>query len=148
MIYFILGKGPFWLNAAWNEKKKAFLYLNNTSRIKNFTNVIDTKYIDSKSVSKPSEGNPVVVYGKYKQEGNYTLKVFSPTMKAFTVCKSYPLVTTGIETLNLVLDPEKSIERTNKVEEAKKKYHQDFDQIDISKSYNKLFELFCRKRYH
>ena len=62
-------------------------------------------------------------------------------MTATTVCRTFPVVPTGIQTLNLMLDPIKSSDRENKVEVAKKKYHKNFGQMDITKSYEKLFEL-------
>ena len=51
-------------------------------------------------------------------------------------------LTSGIKTLNLLLDPAKASEREMKAKEAKEKYHQDFAQLDIPKSYTNLFELF------
>ena len=135
------GKGPIWLNAAWNEQKQAFAYINDTQQ-KNVTDVVDRTYMESKpNGGKTNVGNHAQVYGRYEKKGNFTLIGGSATMTSYTVCRAYPLITTGIKTLNLILDPSKSLDRANKIEAAKKKYHNDFDQINISKSYNKLFEL-------
>ena len=40
-----------------------------------------------------------------------------------------------------MLDPAKSSERAETVKAAKAKYHNDFGQLDMTKSYNNLFEL-------
>ena len=93
------------------------------------------------SVTKRYADNHAIVYGNYEKKGNFTLKGGSANMKSFAVCRAYPLITPGIKALNMMLDPSKAAYRANKIETAKKKYHDDFDQINISKSYNKVFEL-------
>ena len=106
-------------------------------------NVVDRTYMELQPGVNVSTyvDHHVVVYGNYSKKGNFTLKGGSANMKSFTVCRAYPLITPGIKTLNVMLDPSKSLYRKNKIKAAKKKYHDDFDKINISKTYNKLFEL-------
>ena len=97
--------------------------------------------MEFKNGGKTNVGDHAAVYGKYDEKGNFTLTVGSATMTAFTVCRAYPLITTGIQTLNLILDPSKTLNREQKIEDSKIEYHKDFDPINISKSYHNLFEL-------
>ena len=127
------------MDAAWNKQKQTFVYLNDT-KIKG-KNVVDKRYMELKSRANTYVDHHAVVYGNYSEKGNFTLKGGSANMKSFTVCRAYPLTTPGIKTLNSMLDPSKALYRANKTEAAKKKYHKDFDQINITKSYNKIFEL-------
>ena len=60
---------------------------------------------------------------------------------AMTVCRAFPNVPIGIQTLNMMLDPSKLSDREKKLMTAKENYHNDFGQLDISSSYEKLFEL-------
>ena len=59
---------------------------------------------------------------------------------AMTLCRAKPM-TFGIQTLNLMLDPTKALHREEKIKVAKAQYHKDFGQLDITKSYNHLYEL-------
>ena len=42
-------------------------------------------------------GNHAVVYGRYEKKGNFALKGGPATLNSFTICRAYPLITTGIE---------------------------------------------------
>ena len=61
--------------------------------------------------------------------------------KGITICRTFPMVPIGIQTLNLMLDPEKSSERLRKTKTAKNRYYNDFGKMDMVKSYDKLLEL-------
>ena len=50
-------------------------------------------------------------------------------------------LTLGIQTLNMMLDPNKSSERAKTANDATEKYHSNFGQLDISQSYGNLFHL-------
>ena len=71
----------------------------------------------------------------------FTLHSGPPGTEAIAVCRTSPKTTRGIQALNLMFDPSKDQARTRKVEQAKIKYHANFDPINLSKSYKKLFEL-------
>ena len=87
-------------------------------------------------------GDHAIVMGRYNDKNPlFTLNSGPPGTEAITVCRASPKTTRGIQALNLIFDPSKVKDRTRKVELEKMKYHADFDPINLSKSYKKLFEL-------
>ena len=87
-------------------------------------------------------GDHATITGRYNDTSPlFTLNNGPPGTTAMTVCRATPKTTKGIQALNLMFDPSKENDRTTKVELAKEKYHEDFDHIDLSKCYKKLFEL-------
>ena len=87
-------------------------------------------------------GDHATITGRYNDTFLlFTLNNGPPGTKAMAVCQASPKTTKGIQTLNLMFDPSKENDRTTKVKLEKEKYHEDFDQINLSKSYKKLFEL-------
>ena len=87
-------------------------------------------------------GDHATITGRHNDTSPlFTLNNGPPGTTAMTVCQATPKTTKGIQALNLMFDPSKENDRTTKVELAKEKYHEDFDHIDLSKSYKKLFEL-------
>lgn len=55
-------------------------------------------------------------------------------------------VTTGIKTLNLLLDPSKASKLHKTVQTAKEKWQKNYGSLNISKAYEKLFELLWYSR--
>ena len=92
--------------------------------------------------SNGTMGDHAILMGRYNDTTPlFTLNSGPPGTEAITVCRASPRTTRGIQALNLMFDPSKDQVRTRKVEQAKMKYHADFDPINLSKSYKKLFEL-------
>ena len=92
--------------------------------------------------SNGSIGDHAIISGRYNgTTPHFTLNSGPPAMEAMAVCRAPPKTTKGIQTLNLMFDPSKKKDRTTKVKLTKEKYHADFDPINLSKSYKKLFEL-------
>ena len=102
--------------------------------------VIDENYMTVGS--NGSIGGHAIITGRYNGTKPHFILNNGPSgTKAMTVCRAPPKTTKGIKTLNLMFDPSKEEDRTTKVELTKEKYHEDFDPINLSKSYKKLFEL-------
>ena len=90
------------------------------------------------------------VYGTYNSKDLFGLrgesKIPFDGKVAMTVCRMSPIVTIGIQTLNMMLDPSKTNDREKKIELAQDKYDKDFGELDFTKSYEKLFELLWYSR--
>ena len=95
------------------------------------------------SLEMPSNAtyNTVVAFRNSSESGAFILNPEEEVSEASVVCRVSPNFPIGIQTLNLMLDPSKANERKEKVGAAKNKFNDDFGQLDISKSYEKLFEL-------
>ena len=135
------------MNAVWNDVVSSFMYLPDTKQ-DSTTVVTGNKSMivfdeDYMTVgSNGSIGDHAFITGTYNgTTPHFTLNSGPPGTEAMTVCRAPPKTTKGIQTLNLMFDPSKEEDRTTKVELTKEKYHADFDPINLSKSYKKLFEL-------
>ena len=139
--------GAIWIDAVWSDVLSSFVYLPNdkqnspTPATGNKSMIVfDENYI--KVGATGTTGDHATITGRYNDTSLlFTLNNGPPGTKAMTVCRASTKTTKGIQALNLMFDPSKESDRTTKVELAKEKYHEDFDQINISKSYEKLFEL-------
>ena len=126
-----------------------------TQQADKLENVYDEKYIKDES----GLDNTKVYAMLHQGQNQFILRGATAQSKATVLCRTTPIsdsmddddhlgtneeknLTTGIKTLNLLLDPSKAPERERKAKEAKEKYHQHFDQMDVPKSYKNLFELF------
>ena len=139
--------GAIWINAVWSDVVSSFMYLPDTKQ-DSTTVVTGNKSMivfdeDYMTVgSNGSIGDHAFITGTYNgTTPHFTLNSGPPGTEAMTVCRAPPKATKGIQTLNLMFDPSKEMDRTTKVESTKEKYHADFDPINLSKSYKKLFEL-------
>lgn len=85
--------------------------------------------------------NPMII-GRYDKEGTFSIKPGKPKLsKAITICRSLPNAPKGVKTLNTMLDPNLATERAQQVETAKVQYFENFEEMNISRAYDKLFEL-------
>ena len=99
-------------------------------------------YTALQKVSESRKSTNLMTIGKYDKEGHFSLKPGKPRLsKALTICRALPKATEGVKTLNTMLDPSLVIERTQKIETAKAQYFKNFEEMNISRSYDKLFEL-------
>ena len=113
---------------------------NDTVTEEQSVNVFDENYMTHRG--NGATGDNAIITGIYDRTSpRFTLNNGPPSTRAMTVCRASPKTTKGIEVLNLMFDPSKEEDRTTKVELTKEKYHEDFDPINLSKSYKKLFEL-------
>ena len=139
--------GAIWIDAVWSDVLSSFVYLRNdkqnspTPATGNKSMIVfDENYMTAGATG--TKGDHATITGRYNDTSLlFTLNNGPPGTKAMTVCRASTKTTKGIQALNLMFDPSKENDRTTKVELAKEKYHEDFDQINISKSYEKLFEL-------
>ena len=92
-----------------------------------------TENINNSRAIISRRNNSVELFSLMAQNGNHS--------KATTICRTFPLVPLGIQSLNVMLDPAKKSERERKNDEAKEKYNNDFGEMDMFKSYEKLLEL-------
>ena len=88
-----------------------------------------------------SDGDAARVRGSFHKPGHFDLFDGPAASRAMTLCRSFPNLPMGIQTLNVILDPTKKTEREKKVEVAKQNYDKDFGQLELKKSYKQLFEL-------
>ena len=142
-------RNPIWLNAEWNDENKAFVYSENTKASLN--DAVKRKKMmafDKDFMVNETKGNDsnttyigAIVYRKSDLKGRFGLRGERKDFRAMALCRAFPVVPIGIQTLNTMLDPSKVTDRKEKVETAKESYHNDFGQLDISKSYEKFFEL-------
>ena len=144
-VWFLVLKfdSPIWLNAEWNE---TFRYLETNTKYdlnkvtqKKGMNVIEGNFLTQRGSG--SLGNAARVRGSFHKEGNFDLFGGPASSKAMTLCRSFPNLPMGIQTLNVILDPSKKTARQKKVEVAKQTYDKDFGQLELTKSYKQLFEL-------
>ncbi len=120
--------------------------------LKEKTNTDDnTKVFDSNYMTNEVESGRMYVratiYGKVNTTALFGLRGESEKQNvAMTVCRIPPTVTAGIQALNLMLDPSKTRDREKKIELAHDQYNEDFGELDLRKSYEKLFELLWYSR--
>lgn len=138
-----------WLNGEWDEKKKAFMYPKELSKSKNESiQVLDTKYMIDETVRTRNlkEEYPTVNL-RYHQRIRFGLSSTPRVLiEALTVCRKDPFLPQGIQTLNLMLDPEKIPERNETVEAAKEDWIKKFGNLNFTQAYEKLFELLWYSR--
>ena len=138
---------PMWINAEWNDLLSTFVYLNTTklnfydSTEKYNMTVFDLEYMEDETTSNKTNLTRAIVIGRYEKLGLFSLKTGNTESKAITVCRAFPNVTLGVQTLNTLVDPVKEKERERRNEITKKKYFDNFGGLNISQSYNSLLEL-------
>ena len=107
--------------------------------------IFDNKYmVDEimRNVSVDPNNTKAVINTRYNETGLFSVMAMTRNeSKASTICRTFPNVPLGIQTLNIMLDPEKSSERIRKTKSAKDRYFKDFGQMNMMKSYDKLLEL-------
>ena len=152
------GSDPFareiWMNADWNKDNKSLLYLSNTmirgedGEEKKDMRVLSTSFLkDESSVAKlETSYKGGLVYVTYTTKQLFGVTKAVDGIKAIAVCRVPPLVSTGVKKLNTIFDPSKTSERKRKEELAKKQYHESFGQLNLTKAYEKIFELFWYSR--
>ena len=136
------------MNAAWSDAKSGFEHLQgkrsangmSVTETKKHTNIFDKQYMNIETIGTTE--THATIRARYNQtEALFTLNETQSETTAMTVCQASPITTQGIQTLNMMFDPLKEPERITNVQKAKAKYHQNFEPMDIEKSYKKLFEL-------
>ena len=139
---------PIWLNAAGSDAKSGFDHLQrkinvngiSDSETNNLINIFDKETMNIEIIDTTE--THTTIKARYNQTNAlFTLNKRQSETTAMTVCRASPTTTQGIQTLNTMFDPLKEPERITNVQNTKAKYHQDFEPIDIEKSYKKLFEL-------
>ena len=138
-----------WLNAAWSDAKSRFEHLQRKINLNGISdletnkrfNIFDQEYMNIETITGTTETHATIKAIYNQTNALFTINEMQSETTAMTVCRASPITTQGIQTLNTMLDPLKEPERITNVQTAKAKYHQDFDPIDIQKSYKKLFEL-------
>ena len=142
------------MNADWNKDNESLVYLSNTKirgedgEKKKDMRVLSTSFMkDESSVTKTGisyKGG--LVYATYITKQLFGVTKAVDGIKAIAVCRVPPLVSTGVKKLNTIFDPTKASERKRKEELAKKQYHESFGQLNLTKAYEKIFELFWYSR--
>ena len=132
--------GPIWLTDG-DEKKNERFGSNEEGRPRvNGSCTNQYKYLET--VSNRSESSDfAIIYGNQAQKGEFFSELAGERTNALVICRADPIVPPGIKALNLIFDPTKSEIRTQKINQVKAQYDYDFGQMDIEKSYEKLFEL-------
>ena len=143
--------GKIWLNARWKDEVKNFVYLGNTKlglhddTIKENMKIFDKNYMMDeidRNVTENDDSTRALIYRKNDNHSLFSVIASKGNeSKGITVCRAFPTVPIGIQTLNMMLDPEKSSERLRKTETSKNRYYNDFGKMDMVKSYDKLLEL-------
>ena len=140
---------PIWLNSKWTKETNSFVFLQEETKTDNNTKVFNSTYMTNGLGS----GKVYVrskVYGKHWAKIIFGLsgeqEIPFDGEVAMTVCRMPPTVTTGIQTLNMMLDPSKTKDREKKIGLAQEKYNKDFGELDLAKSYVKLLELLWYSR--
>ena len=136
------------MNAAWSNAKSGLKHQQgkrsangmSVTETKKHTNIFDKQYMNIETIGTTE--THATIRARYNQtEALFTLNETQSETTAMTVCQASPITTQGIQTLNMMFDPLKEPERITNVQKAKAKYHQNFEPMDIEKSYKKLFEL-------
>ena len=143
---------PIWIHGDWDEKIKAFTYPKEFSKSKNESlKVLDTEYMKDEIVKRMVDGK-VVMVDEYPVVG---LRYKNPVIfglsslrykEGLTVCRKEPLISYGIKTLNLMLDPAKEPEREQTVKAKKEEWIKKFGNLNFTQAYEKLFELLWYSR--
>ena len=141
MLY-LKGKldGPIWLTDGDKKKNEKSGYNEEERSRVNATCMGQDKYLDR--LSNRSEASDFgIIYGNHARKGKFFYEQAGERMQALVICRADPILPPGIKTLNLIFDPSKSDIRKQKISKVKAQYDYDFGQMDIEKSYEKLFEL-------
>ena len=124
------------------------MYPKELSKHKNETlKVLDTKYMKDDTLPNETYANAAIGL-RYENPILFSLlgqKEFSDE-KVLTVCRRDAVLSTGIKTLNLMLDPSKTSERNETVQNAKENWNRKFANLNFSQAYEKLFELLWYSR--
>ena len=139
-------KDPIWVNGAWDKDTKSFMYspeidlagFNSTGIETNYL-VLDKNFL--RMQDKAMLNGYAQMSVNRENKSTFILTGSSTNKKALTICRVLPEVTRGIKTLNLLLDPNRSSQRSKTVMNSIRKYQDDFEHLDLEKSYEKLFEL-------
>ena len=122
------------------------MYPKELSKRKNETlKVLDTKYMKDDTTANGKYDHATIGL-RYEQPILFGLSGQLKSSKALTVCRKDPLLSTGIQTLNLMLDPSKTPERIETVQTAKENWYKKFGSLNFSQAYDKLFELLWYSR--
>ena len=100
-----------------------------------------SKEIDQQGPKEDQSNDLTVGMANPAKVGTFFQKSAQEKTKALAICEVSPNIPNGIKTLNLILDPSRAKERIDKASAAKARFYANFGQMDISKSYEKLFEL-------
>ena len=107
--------------------------------------VFDKHYMVDEIDRNVTENNDITRALIYRRNDNNSLFSIKASKRnesrGITICRAFPIVPIGIQTLNVMLDPEKSPERLRKTKTARDRYYNDFGKMDMVKSYDKLLEL-------
>ena len=108
----------------WDNKSNILVYPKDLSKLKNESlKVLNTSYMKVGNLSKAKGHEFLETLGvislQYQQPIVFGLSTSDSDSNALTVCRTDPIVPTGIKTLNLMLDPSKISERNKTVEDAK-----------------------------
>ena len=87
-----------------------------------------------------------IIHLRYEQPTLFGLSGQLNSSKALALCRKDPLLPSGIQTLNLMLDPAKTSERNENVQTAKENWYKRFGSLNFSQAYDKLFELLWYSR--
>ena len=83
-----------------------------------------------------------MVIAKLDSKGKFTLQQSkADSSKAITICRASPKVPKGVQTLNTMLDPAQATERKKQIVSDKDQFLRNFENMNISRAYDKLFEL-------
>ena len=69
-----------------------------------------------------SDGDAARIRGSFHKPGHFDVFDGPAASRAMTLCRSFPNLPMGIQTLNVILDPTKKTAREKKVEVAKQNY--------------------------
>ena len=127
--------GPIWVKPAETKTNKSFDFTQAATKL----NV--TKLHTTKLFNRTQQNENMIIYGNHARINHFFYGAATKSTRALVICRTEPILPVGIKTLNMILDPSKSEVRAQKVKETKEKFYEDFGQLDIEKSYEKLFEL-------
>ena len=135
-----------WVNGAWDKETKSFMYSREINLAGFNSTGIEANYsMFNNNFLRMQDKAILNGYAQLsvdrENKSTFALTGSSTNKKALTICRVLPAVTRGIQTLNLLLDPNKSSQRSKTVMNSMRKYHDDFEHLDLEKSYEKLFEL-------
>ena len=103
--------------------------------------IFDHGYMEDETINNKTNTTRAIVVGRYDKHGLFSLRTGNTKTKAITICRAFPNVTLGVQTLNVMVDPVKEKERKRTAEQAKKQYFENFGKMNISQSYDNLLEL-------
>ena len=112
---------------------------------KEYLEVLNSELMEDKTEPNGKYENATIRL-RYEKPFLFGLSGQMQVSKAMTVCRKSPLLPTGIKTLNMFLDPSKEGQRMQTVAEEKLNWHTKFSNLNFSRAYEKLFELFWYSR--